>query len=105
MKFNIPKAAAMAVLGIMFHSVQPLCAEECVKIEFEAVAQLGLIEVAPGVYSLGALPTPTIIAGIPGLLQSVITSARPSGSKEQGAQHYTLVHTFVSIDPERPGTF
>ena len=80
-------------------------AESCENLEFEVVASLGLIEVAPGVFVLGALPTPSVIAGVEGLLSSVITSARPSGSKAQGTQHFTLVHTFVSTDPTRPGSF
>ena len=77
----------------------------CEKIEFEGIAQLGLIEVEPGVFVLGALPTPVTIAGVPGLMSSFITSGRSSGAKGQGAQHYTLVHTFVSTDPEQPGGF
>lgn len=105
MKNIIRLAATTVALGICSHTVPSLRAEDCAKIAFEAVAQLGLIEVAPGVFTLGALPTPVSIAGVPGLLQSVITSVQPSGSKAQGAQHYTLVHTFVSVDPERPGTF
>lgn len=90
--------------GIAF-SGGPESQADCENFRFEGVAPLGLIEVAPGVFVLGALPTPTTIAGIPGLLGSVITSARPSGSKGQGAQHFTLVHTFVSTDPARPGMF
>jgi hypothetical protein len=79
--------------------------DECKKIEFAVVAQLGLIEVQPGVFVLGGLPTPVTVAGVHGLMSSYITSVRPSGAKGQGAQHYTLVHTFVSTDPEQPGGF
>lgn len=104
MKHIIRNIVTTVALAIVAPSIQPVQAG-CAKIEFEAVAQLGFIEVAPNVFVLGALPTPTTIAGIPGLLQSVITSLRPSGSKDQGAQHYTLVHTFTSTDPDHPGTF
>jgi hypothetical protein len=79
--------------------------ENCENVQFEGVAQLGFIEVAPGVTVLGALPTPVIVAGVPGLMSSVITGVRSSGGKDQGAQHYTLRHTFVSTDPARPGGF
>jgi hypothetical protein len=80
-------------------------AQGCANVAFQGVAQVGLIEVAPGVFVLGGLPTPVVIAGVSGLLQSVVTGLRPSGSDGQGAGHYTLVHTFVSTDPARPGTF
>lgn len=79
--------------------------EGCENVKFEGVAELGLIEVEPGVFALGALPTPVTVAGVQGLLGSFITSVRSSGVNGQGAQHYTLVHIFVSTDPERPGRF
>lgn len=77
-------------------------AEGCEKVVAEGVANVGFVEVAPGVFTLGGLPTPVVIGGVPGLLSSVTTSARASG---QGAQHFTLKHTFVSTDPARPGSF
>ena len=80
-------------------------ADGCANVKFKGVANLGPIEVAPGVFALGGLPTPTTIAGIPGLLSSVVTGVEPSGASEKGAQHFTLVHTFESTDPDRPGSF
>src|SRR5262245_29000760 len=77
----------------------------CANISIEGIANLGLIEVAPGIFVLGALPSPVTIAGVPGLLGSVATGARTTGNDGQGAQHLTLVHTFVSTDPARPGSF
>lgn len=79
--------------------------ERCENVEFEGVAKLGFIELEPGVFVLGALPTPVTVAGVPGLMSSFITGVRSSGANGQGAQHYTLVHTFVSTDPEQPGSF
>ncbi len=98
-------ASIAAVFAGLTQFSSPLRADDCAKIEFEGLAHLGFVEIQPGTFTLGALPTPTTIAGIPGLLQSVITGLRPSGSKGQGAQHYSLIHTFVSVDPNRPGTF
>lgn len=80
-------------------------AEGCENVVAEGVANVGFVEVAPGVLVLGGLPTPVVIGGVPGLLSSVTTSARPSGVNGQGAQHFGLVHTFVSTDPSRPGGF
>jgi len=76
-------------------------AARCENLSVEGTAALGLIEVAPGVFTLGALPTPVTIAGIAGLLSSAVTSLDDSGKLGQGAQHISLVHTFVA--PE--GTF
>ena len=80
-------------------------AEGCENVVAEGVANVGFVEVAPGIFVLGGLPTPVVIGGVPGLLSSVTTSARPSGVNGQGAQHFGLVHTFVSTDPARPGSF
>lgn len=92
--------------GLMVLISNPVSTQAgCENIRFEGVAELGEIEVAPGVIVLGAFPTPTTIAGVEGLLSSIITGARPSGAKGQGAMHFTLVHTFVSTDPDRPGSF
>jgi hypothetical protein len=76
-------------------------AEGCGNVAFQGIAQLGLIEVAPGVYTLGGLPTAVVIAGVPGLMSSIVTGQRAT----DGAVHYTLVHTFISTDPARPGGF
>jgi hypothetical protein len=76
-------------------------ASRCENVLVETTAALGPVEIAPGTFTLGALPTPVTIAGVSGLLGSAVTGLEVSGSKAQGAQHITLVHTFVS--PE--GTF
>ena len=78
--------------------------DNCENVQFEGVAQLGFIEV-DGLFVLGALPTPVTVAGVPGLMSSFITGVRSSGANGQGAQHYTLIHTFISTDPEQPGGF
>lgn len=80
-------------------------ANSCANISIEGVANLGFVEVAPGIFALGALPAPVTIAGVPGLLGSVATGVRTTGADDQGAQHITLIHTFVSTDPARPGSF
>src|SRR5688572_29127727 len=77
-------------------------ADGCANVIIEGIANVGLVEVLPGVFVLGGLPTPATIGGIPGLLSSVVTGMEASG---KGAQHFTLVHTFVSTDPARPGSF
>ena len=76
-------------------------AQGCENVALQGIAQLGLIEVAPGVFTLGGLPTPVVIAGVPGLMSSVVTGQRAT----RGAIHYTLTHTFVSTDPAWPGGF
>ncbi len=100
-----PPLLALSIAALALILTPANRAGGCENIRFEVVASLGLVEVAPGVFVLGALPTPTVIAGVEGLLSSVITSARPSGSRGQGATHFTLVHTFVSTDPNAPGGF
>ena len=76
-------------------------ADRCENFLVETTAALGPVEVAPGVFTLGALPTPATIGGISGLLGSAVTGLELSGVAGQGAQHLTLIHTFVA--PE--GTF
>jgi hypothetical protein len=71
-------------------------ADRCENFLVETTAALGPVEVAPGVFTLGALPMPATIAGVSGLLGSAVTGLEASGAKGQGAQHITLVHTFVS---------
>ena len=83
----------------------PSSYSDCDNFRFEGVAQLGEIEVAPGVFVMGGLPTTATIGGVEGLLSSILTGGRSSGAKGQGASHFTLVHTFVSTDPDRPGSF
>ena len=71
-------------------------AADCQNVFVETTAPLGTVEVAPGVFTLGALPSPVTIAGVAGLLGSAVTGIEASGSKGKGAHHITLVHTFVS---------
>ena len=71
-------------------------AGRCENVVVEGTAPLGVVEVAPGVFTLGALPTPATLAGVSGMLGSVVTGLQASGAKGQGAQHITLVHTFTS---------
>ncbi|HEX7863009.1 MAG TPA: hypothetical protein VF773_21945 [Verrucomicrobiae bacterium] len=100
------RTLAMMVSAVVVSAqFTPTAYSGCDNFRFEAVAQLGEIEVAPGVFVMGGLPTPATIGGVEGLLSSILTGARPSGSKGQGASHFTLVHTFVSTDPDRPGIF
>lgn len=70
--------------------------DRCENVRVEGDAALGLVEVAPGVFTLGALPFPATIAGFSGMLGSAVTGLEASGSKGQGAQHITLVHRFIS---------
>jgi len=77
----------------------------CMNVFAEGSGNLAIIEVAPGVFTLGFPPTAVTFGNVPGLLSSVVTSLQTSGSKGQGAQHITLEHTFVSTDPARLGSF
>jgi hypothetical protein len=101
--FNITKSLGLAVTTAFLVSAAPttVWAEGCANVRFEGVAHLGLMEVGPNVFTLGGLPTPVVIAGVPGLLSSILTGQRGNN----GALHYTLVHTFVSTDPARAGGF
>ena len=55
--------------------------------------------------TIGFAPAPVMLGDVPGLLSSIVTSFDTSGAAGQGAQHLTLVHTFVSTDPLRLGSF
>lgn len=68
----------------------------CQNVLVEAEAALELVAIPGGGVALGALPFNATIAGVPGLLRSVVTDRQTSGSKGQGAQHLTLIHTFTS---------
>ena len=68
----------------------------CQNVLVEAEAALGFIPIPGGGFTLGAIPFNATIAGVPGLLGSVVTGLETSGSKGQGAQHLTLIHTFTS---------
>ena len=54
--------------------------------------------------AVGFAPAAVTLGNVRGLLSSVVTAFEASGSEGQGAQHLTLVHTFVSTDAARPGT-
>ena len=69
---------------------------DCRHLALEGTASLGLVEVSPGVYALGGLPAPVTIGGVAGTLGSIVTGFRPSGAEGQGAQHLTLIHSFIS---------
>ena len=68
----------------------------CQNVLVEAEAALGFIAIPGGGVALGAFPFNATIAGVPGQLGSVVTGRETSGSKGQGAQHLTLIHTFTS---------
>jgi hypothetical protein len=98
-------ARAASMLSVGPDAVQARSSARCMNVSAEGVAALVAIEVAPGVFTLGAPPGPFTLGDIPGLFGSVVTSRNVSGSKGQGAQHFTLQHSFQSLDPARPGTF
>jgi hypothetical protein len=80
-------------------------ANRCANVFAEGGGPLAIIEIAPGVFTLGFPAAPVTLGNVPGMLSSYVTSLEASGSTGQGAQHITLQHTFVSTDPARPGTF
>lgn len=98
--FRIPCVLTLAAGLYLQAGVPSARADGCATISVAGVAGLGIVDGA-----LGALPSPMTIGGVPGLLSSVITFVRTTGSNGQGAQHVTLRHTFISTDPARPGSF
>ena len=80
-------------------------AARCANVFAEGGGPLAIIEIAPGVFTLGFPAAAVTLGNVPGMLSSYVTSLEASGSTGQGAQHITLQHTFVSTDPARPGTF
>jgi hypothetical protein len=105
----LPKITSLAAITLALLCqtglAAPQPASHCQNVFFEGSAPLAVIEVAPGVFTLGVPPIPTMLGNVPGMLGSVVTSLQASGAKAQGVQHITLVHTFESTDPARPGTF
>jgi hypothetical protein len=96
-----PSLSASSVgAGVAVAAARP--ASRCVNVSVEGVASL-FYDVVNN--RLGALPFEVTIGDVRGSMSSYITGANPSGSKEQGAAHYTLQHTFTSADPARPGSF
>ena len=73
-----------------------LASDRCVNVLVEGVAALGLVPDGLGSLTLGAIPMSATIAGVSGMLGSAVTGLAASGSKGQGAQHITLVHSFIS---------
>ena len=88
--------APTASSGSSASSTASQAAERCANVSLQGTAPLGIFDGA-----LGAVPTPVTIAGINGMLGSVITSMSSSGASDQGAQHVTLRHEFTSAG----GTF
>jgi hypothetical protein len=74
-------------------------------VSFEGTTTVAVIEIAPGVFTLGGLPIPVTLGHIPGIMGSIVASLDARGSGGQGAQHLTLLHTFESTDPANAGMF
>lgn len=70
--------------------------DNCNQVLVQTTAAIGPIPIPSGGYTVGALPFPATIAGVNGMLGSVVTGLDASGTLGQGAQHLTLVHFFVS---------
>jgi hypothetical protein len=84
-------AAPTAPAGPHSSSTASEAAERCTNVDLQGTTSLGIFDGA-----LGAVPAPVTIAGIEGMLGSVVTSMSTSGASGQGAQHVTLRHDFVS---------
>ena len=83
-------------------------AAQCQNVFYEGNNPLILVPVPgapPGTFTIAAPPQPVILGDVPGMFGSIVTSLAASGSNGQGAQHVTLIHTFISTDPARPGSF
>ena len=92
-------ALTLAVVAALDVSAAPQPAADCMNVFAEGGGPLANVG---GV--LGFAPAPVTLGDLPGMLSSVVTTLDASGARGQGAQHLTLVHTFVSTDPARPGT-
>jgi hypothetical protein len=98
-----PILLAVIVLGLTSQtriSAAPQPADRCENVFAEGAGPLVNIG-----GTVGFAPTPVMFGDVSGLLGSIVTSYDGPGAAGQGAQHLTLVHTFVSIDPARPGSF
>ena len=70
-------------------------AARCLNVAADAVATLGFPVVLPnGTAGAGAQWFPVTLGGISGEMASVLLSETVSGSKGQGARHWTLQHAF-----------
>ena len=98
-------AVSFLVAGQMtsLHAATP--ASACQNVFAQGSGPLELVQVAPGIFTLGFAPAPVTFGDVPGMMSSVVTGLHASGAAGQGAQHITLQHTFVSTDAARPGTF
>ena len=100
---NRSTIVAAIVLGLTSQtqlSAAPQSADRCENVFAEGSGPLVNIG-----GTVGFAPTPATFGDVPGLLSSIVTSYDASGAAGQGAQHLTLVHTFVSTDANRPGSF
>ena len=73
-------------------------AGSCRNVEFEGQAALGFVVLPNGVAGLGGTWTPTVLGGIAGETASVLVGEEISGGEGQGARHWTLVHSFRTLD-------
>ena len=94
-----------SMLPLAASALHARSSERCVNVSFEGAAALAVLEVTPGIFTLGALPAPVTLGAIAGRMSSTVTSFEATRSQGQGAQHLTLQHRFESTNPTRAGTF
>ena len=94
---------ALAGQTAQLHAASP--AASCQNVFAEGSGPLTMVQITPGVFTLGFAPAPVTLGDVPGMLSSIVTNITASGAAGQGAQHIALQHTFVSTDPARPGSF
>ena len=106
------KAITLLALPLLLGAAAWLSAAQpaarCQNVFYEGSSPLVLVPVpgAPaGNFTIAAPLQPVVLGNVPGMFGSIVTSLQASGSKGQGAQHVTLIHTFISTDPARPGGF
>jgi hypothetical protein len=97
-------AVALAVLGQASASAQQP-SSTCQNVFAEGSGALAYFEVAPGVSTIIYPAQPVTLGNVPGMMSSIVTSLQPASANGNGALHATLVHTFVSTDPNRVGSF
>ena len=103
------QAISLGALALMLVSLtsfaEPRPASRCMNIAYDGSGYLDFFEIAPGDVRLGFPPQPAMLGDLPVMVQSYIDTIYASGSKGQGAQHLTLVHTYTSTDALRAGSF
>lgn len=95
----ILRLAILAAFSFRLATAATQPAGACINVSAECAGPLANIGGA-----VGFAPAPVTLGDIPALLGSTVTSFDAPAAQGEATKHLTLVHTFVSTDPARPGT-